>query len=275
MSELFKRVIVAVILIPIAFAIVIVGGIYFFATIVLISTLALQEFYKMSEQKGYLPSTILSLIFNFIVLLRFYFTTQNIDSFVLSSDLLILIFPTLILLQQLFSKNTNIYTNAGTSFTGLLYITIPMVLLILIRFQMSIPDVNSAYFILMIFCSIWICDSAAYFVGKKFGKRKLLDSVSPKKTVAGAVGGFSASLLFFPIASNFVLPTFPVLYACIIGATIGILGQIGDLVESKFKRDANIKDSGNLIPGHGGVLDRFDSIIFTIPIVYVLLSVFY
>ncbi|NLJ15447.1 MAG: phosphatidate cytidylyltransferase [Ignavibacteria bacterium] len=275
MSELFKRVVVAVILIPIAFVIVIVGGIYFFVAIALISTLVLQEFYKMSEQKGYSPSIILSLIFNFIVLLRFYFTTQNIDSFVLSSDLLMLIFPTLVLLQQLFSKNTNIYANVGTSFAGLLYITIPMVLLILIRFQMSIPDVNSAYFILMIFCSIWICDSAAYFVGKKFGKRKLLASVSPKKTVAGAVGGFSASLLFFPIASNFVLPTFPVLYACIIGATIGILGQIGDLVESKFKRDANIKDSGNLIPGHGGVLDRFDSIIFTIPIVYVLLSVFY
>ncbi len=186
-----------------------------------------------------------------------------------------LIFPTLILLQQLFSKNTNIYANVGTSFAGLLYITIPMVLLILIRFQTYIPDVNSAYFILMIFCSVWICDSAAYFVGKKFGKRKLLASVSPKKTVAGAIGGFLASLLFFPIASNFILPAFPILYACIIGAAIGIFGQIGDLVESKFKRDAHVKDSGSLIPGHGGVLDRFDSIIFTIPIVYVLLSVFY
>ncbi len=275
MSEIAKRVIVAVVLIPIAFAIVLAGSYYFFATILLISILALKEFYQISQKKGYSPSIFLSLIFNLIILFNTYITVEYPNISFVSNNIILLILPTIIFFHQLFSKKTNIYENVGTTFAGLLYITLPLTLLLLLRLNTNIAGINNAYLILTIFCSIWICDSAAFFIGKKFGKRKLFESVSPKKTIAGAVGGFFATLLFFPIIAHNIMSDLPLLYACIIGAIIGVFGQIGDLIESKFKRDVKVKDSGQLIPGHGGILDRFDSIIFTTPIIYFFIALVY
>jgi phosphatidate cytidylyltransferase len=126
---------------------------------------------------------------------------------------------------------------------------------------------------ILVFCSIWVCDSAAFFIGRKFGKHKLIPNVSPNKSVEGAVAGFVFATLFFVIASYLIIPTFNIYYALIIGVTIGIFGQVGDLVESKIKRDVDVKDSGNLIPGHGGMLDRFDSIILVAPIVVIIITI--
>lgn len=121
--------------------------------------------------------------------------------------------------------------------------------------------------LLLLLVATWASDTAAYFVGKKFGRRKLAPALSPGKTVAGALGGAGGSLAaawIFTLAYPFL----PVAQVLLLGLLIGIAGQLGDLWESVLKRTAGIKDTGALIPGHGGVLDRFDSMLFTAPLVY-------
>jgi phosphatidate cytidylyltransferase len=127
--------------------------------------------------------------------------------------------------------------------------------------------------------SIWACDSLAYYGGKFFGKHKLFERVSPKKTWEGAVAGFIGGItgvllvryLFIQAGETFYLD---VLQVSIIGALGGSLGQLGDLAESWLKRDAGVKDSSSIIPGHGGVLDRFDSLLFVAPATYVYVKYF-
>ena len=128
--------------------------------------------------------------------------------------------------------------------------------------------------IISIFAAIWICDSAAYYIGTAFGKHKLFVRVSPKKSWEGAIAGFVFAILAM-IASKIIVLDFLSWNSTIgIGIIIGVLGQIGDLIESLFKRDSGVKDSSNLIPGHGGIFDRFDSLIFTAPLILILLILF-
>jgi phosphatidate cytidylyltransferase len=124
------------------------------------------------------------------------------------------------------------------------------------------------YTIVSIFASIWMCDTAAYFGGSIFGRHALFERVSPKKTWEGSAFGFIAALLTMIIARATVLDYLRLQDALVIGGIVGVFGQLGDLVESRFKRDAGVKDSSSLIPGHGGVYDRFDSLVFVAPIVY-------
>ena len=126
--------------------------------------------------------------------------------------------------------------------------------------------------VLTIFTSIWVCDSAAYFAGRAFGKHKLFERVSPKKTWEGAIAGFLGAVGAFLLMQALVLPYLTIFQAIVCGTIVGIFGQLGDLVESLLKRDAGVKDSSTLIPGHGGVLDRFDSILFVSPLLFLYLD---
>jgi phosphatidate cytidylyltransferase len=128
-------------------------------------------------------------------------------------------------------------------------------------------------FLFMIFISVWCMDTAAYAAGHAFGRHLLAPVLSPHKTWEGAVGGFVTALTVCVIFSRFVLKDeFPLSWALGIGAVIGVTGQLSDLAESMVKRDVGVKDSGALLPGHGGVLDRFDSFILCAPAVYYALS---
>jgi phosphatidate cytidylyltransferase len=125
----------------------------------------------------------------------------------------------------------------------------------------------------------WVGDAAAYFAGHRWGKTKLIPSVSPGKTVAGGVGGLVGSVLTAVAFSELLLNPYSgtglsVAAAAVMGLVIGAVGQVGDLAESLLKRGAGVKDSGALFPGHGGVLDRFDSVLFALPTAYLLLAVF-
>lgn len=175
-------------------------------------------------------------------------------------------------IYQLFKpKITMTASKLGHYLLALAYIAIPFVLLT------RIPFLNDTYhpeILIGIFSLIWIDDTFAYLVGSNLGKTKLYKKVSPNKTIEGAVGGLIATL----IASYFVS-----LYCTVISFThwiaiaiiLVVFGLLGDLIESKFKREAGVKDSSNLIPGHGGFLDRLDSIIFSAPFVYVYLHIVY
>ena len=128
-------------------------------------------------------------------------------------------------------------------------------------------------FLLMTLVSVWCMDTAAYAVGRWMGRRPLAGVLSPKKTWEGAVAGFAAAVAVCLLVQRSMLQdAFSPLHAALIGAVIGVTGQLSDLAESMVKRDAGVKDSGALLPGHGGVLDRFDSYIFCAPAAYYVLS---
>jgi len=131
------------------------------------------------------------------------------------------------------------------------------------------------YTVIAVFATIWICDAAAFHVGVALGKHKLFPRVSPKKSWEGAVAGFVCAILSALAAKYLVLPFLPVVGALVIGVTVGTIGQLGDLTESLMKRDAGVKDSSALIPGHGGAFDRFDSVLLVAPCVYLYLDHFF
>lgn len=131
------------------------------------------------------------------------------------------------------------------------------------------------YFVWIIFIASWLCDTAAYYTGKYFGKNKLCPKISPKKTIEGSIGGIIGSVigcLFFGIFINSRGIIIPLYHYIILGFICGVFGQFGDLTASSIKRHAGVKDYSNLIPGHGGILDRFDSILFSSVIVYYYLT---
>ena len=126
--------------------------------------------------------------------------------------------------------------------------------------------------LLFLLLCVWVCDSAAYYFGSTFGRRKLAPEISPNKTVAGAVGGMFGAAGVAAILKMLKLVPWSIPYVLGAGLCIAALAQVGDLAESMVKRDAGVKDSGSLIPGHGGIMDRVDSLLFTVPVFYYILS---
>ena len=139
----------------------------------------------------------------------------------------------------------------------------------------SIPTINeeyNPYYLFYFLILMWVSDSSAYIFGINFGKRPLLKSVSPKKSIEGFVGGLTMSIIFSILLHTVVDLNLNLSQWILIGILISSTGAIGDLVQSQFKREAGVKDSGNWLPGHGGLYDRMDSIIFTSPFVYLILK---
>lgn len=277
MSELAKRILVALIGIPIALFIIYTGEIVFYAAVILISAWALYEFYGIADVKGVNTSKqfglMLGTFFQILALNLITSSNPKINAVLIAAMLLILL---IIMADILFTKKPYPILSFSSTISGIVYIPIMLTGLLGIREFNSMnpyffPEYSDAgIFTIAVFASVWICDSAAYFVGRAFGKNKLYERISPKKTIEGAVGGLIASIIFF-FVFNYFVEYIPLIHGAIIGLLIGIFGQMGDLFESMLKRDAGIKDSSNLLPGHGGMLDRFDSMIFVAPIVFIYL----
>ena len=156
--------------------------------------------------------------------------------------------------------------SASASLLPTLYFGLPIGAMVAIR-EASGPK---GLFLLML--TVMVSDSAQYYSGRAFGRHKLAEAISPKKTVEGACGGFVCGALVLAVVGAWWLPTVPVALRVLLGATIVALGIAGDLFESMLKRSAGVKDSSALIPGHGGVLDRIDALLFAAPVYYVVLK---
>jgi len=156
--------------------------------------------------------------------------------------------------------------HATASLFPLLYLGLPIGGLIAIRETRG----REALFLLML--TVMVSDTAQYYCGRLFGRTPLSPAISPKKTVEGAVGGFIFGGLLFDVVGAWWLPTVPAPVRTAIGVTVVALGIVGDLFESMLKRSAGVKDSSALIPGHGGVLDRIDALLFAAPVYYVVLK---
>lgn len=271
MGNLTIRVLVATIGIPLIVLITLYGKLPFFAFILAISTLATYEYYKLANLKNSAPIVLLGMLAIFAIDLIFYFDkVQHLVSLFILTILLIG-------LVELFRKpkpgGWSAISNLATTLFPIFYIGLSLGTLIGLRESKYFDYFKAGVFIISIFAIIWICDTAAYFVGKSFGKRKLYERVSPNKTVEGFIGGLIFAFISSFIAKYAVLDSLTIYDAVAIATIVGIFGQLGDLVESLIKRDAGVKDSSNIIPGHGGVFDRFDSLIYVAPLVYIYFTV--
>lgn len=186
-----------------------------------------------------------------------------------SSSILLLSIPlvTLIFLAELFRKTENPFGNIAFTFLGVIYAVVPFIFFYLLGF---IDGVYNYQYPLGFLIMLWASDTGAYLAGRSFGKTKLFERHSPKKTWEGSVGGLLISLLAAFILSRYFvgLEAWQWMVASFI---IVVFGTYGDLTESMLKRSYGIKDSGNILPGHGGLLDRFDGLLLSAPLVYLFL----
>ncbi|EDS76380.1 phosphatidate cytidylyltransferase [Clostridium massiliodielmoense] len=255
-----KRYLGAAILSPLII-VLFLGGIYLKVLVALISLMGMYEFYNASRKKGINPLSIIS----YILAIIYYILIMN-NSFSFEKLFLIIIFTLFIMLCIPVISDKYNFIDVAVTLMGFLYVTIFFSFIILIN-----DKVNGKYLIWIVFISAWLCDTSAYYVGKYFGKNKLCPRVSPKKTIEGSIGGLIGSAFFcgiYGVAVNSFGIQVPSHHFIFMGIICGVFCQFGDLVASSIKRYVDVKDYSNLIPGHGGILDRFDSILFTSVIVY-------
>jgi phosphatidate cytidylyltransferase len=251
------RVLSALVLLP-----VIIGTIWFlpaYATLLLALIAAALAFYEYGRIAGALGAKMLPGSGFAVVLSCASFSTEG-AAVVLVSALLVVAGAAV----AAGHPGPRVLADVAASLFAPVYIGLPLGALAAVRAQ----PLNGREAILLLLAVIVVSDSAQYYTGRAFGKRKLSPTISPKKTVEGAIGGIVFGTLALAFGGGYVFAS-PLWVLALLGAAISLLGIVGDLFESLLKRSAGIKDSSNLIPGHGGVLDRIDSWLFAAPVYYV------
>jgi phosphatidate cytidylyltransferase len=267
-KNLGKRVTVAVIAAPLILLAAWRGGVAFFVLVELIIFLGVLEFYQLAAQKAVQPNRFLGVAASFILGVQIYFYGDG------GIWLTTIVFVVILIGVELFRNKGSALQNTGATLLGFAYVAGLWSFLLLIR---ELPrHVNVSYssagtWLVMLLVTVWVCDTAAYFVGLGFGRHKLFERVSPKKTWEGAIGGLIFGILMAAACHYWFVRELRLIDSIVIGLLVGTVGQLSDLAESLFKRDAGVKDSSSLIPGHGGVLDRFDSEMLVAPLVYLYL----
>jgi len=268
-SNFFIRTITAAI-----FAAILIGGLSFHAYTfcllsVIIISLGMFEFFQLIEKKGYHPQRYLSIFSGIMLFMLAYLVSAKIIEFKFISLFFIPIVS--LFIAELYRKKENPFTNLAYSIFGIIYIAVPFALMNGFVFNTFTNQFFSSHILLGFIFLIWINDSGAYLSGMTFGKHKLFERISPKKTWEGSIGGAVFTFVGAWVISLFFkeLSLFQWLFSAPI---IIFIGTYGDLAESLFKRSIQIKDSGTILPGHGGMLDRFDSLMLALPVGFVYLQ---
>lgn len=261
MRHLLRRSLSGIIYVLIFISAILLSKESYIVLVTICGFLCIREFTKMISLKNYAAY----IFYAFVLFLMI----QRQNSYATLLVLAVTLFSSLFLVYQLFAKKQITFSNDRSKLgVTIRYVIFSMCFLVLLPFH---KNSFHPYLMISVLSIIWINDSFAFLVGKNFGSRKLFPSVSPRKTVEGFLGGLTFSLLaaFLISKLNF---DFSVLDWLVIGLIVSVIGTIGDLVESKFKRQAKIKDSGTIMPGHGGILDRLDSLLFAAPFVYLYIN---
>lgn len=258
---LLQRVLSALVGIPLIVLAVWHGGLPLLLLIALIIFFGLREMHVMLSNLGLKPSLGLALAGGLILVGGAYLYHDGYPGPTITIILFLQLVATVVLYPR-YSLLDSAGTLMGTLYVGL------MSYFYLIR---TLPD--GWIWLIFMFAATWACDTAAYFLGRAFGKRRLAPVLSPKKTLEGAIGGLVGSLLIAGIFT-FIYPFLSIPKLLLLGLLLAVAAEVGDLLESAFKRQAGVKDSSTLIPGHGGILDRFDSALFTAPLVYYYVMLF-
>ncbi|HEY7535286.1 MAG TPA: phosphatidate cytidylyltransferase [Thermodesulfobacteriota bacterium] len=281
MSNLTKRVLTAVVGVPILYFIFYLGGILFLILILLIILFGSIELLKLLETKGVQPERELVLVFSFVLGIAAYFGYfYFIAVFTFS---VIIVFLSALRRNDL-SDAINIISTTLFSIVYLGWLLSHAILLRNLEHNPGIKDyVQTAqglkdagfFHIFFVVSCVFLNDTGAYFTGRWKGKRKLIPNISPGKTVEGTIGGIIFSTIAGGVANLIFKAPIEYPLAFLFGFIIGVVAVFGDLFESLIKRSADVKDSGAILPGHGGILDRFDSLIFTFPVFYYMVLLYY
>ncbi|MGO4887747.1 phosphatidate cytidylyltransferase [Anaerobacillus sp. MEB173] len=244
-------------------ALVVIGGHLFTIGIAILASIALAELLKMKKIPLVSFTGLISLLLMWTILLPNSYYSNNVFADISKNDMF-LAFVLLLLIVTVTSKNSVHFGDIGFILAASSYVGFGFHYFIVSRVELM----NGMLIVFLILFLIWATDSGAYFIGRKFGKRKLWPEISPKKTIEGSLGGVACAFIVGIVFYSFVpvLDSMSTLVAVIL--LTSIFGQIGDLVESALKRHYGVKDSGHILPGHGGILDRFDSLIFVMPILH-------
>jgi phosphatidate cytidylyltransferase len=245
-------------------AILIIGWappLVFDAAVGICALLALYEFLVMGRHKGFHLPIPLCMILALFILAAFVVEQVSVEMGVFATLLAIPAFYVLRRGEDL----EEALPSSGIAVLSTLYVGMLGGSLIRLRGDFPVVGPKLVFFLLLV---VWTGDAGAYYTGKAFGRHKLSPRISPKKTIEGGIGGLTASVIAAIVIHFTFFRAFPLLHAVIAGFILSAAGIVGDLAESMWKRSADVKDSGTLIPGHGGFLDRFDSIFFTAPILY-------
>ena len=263
MNIIKRRLPVIIIGIPSVLFILNEGGQLFFMALTIVALICINEFYGIAKSKELEPNIILGNISIVLISYLYFNIYQNSLVGFLSISFLVVI---AIIFSESFKNSKKPLLNISVTFMGVFYIGVLFTSLIALR---QYDSFNGTHFTLAMIVSVWICDSFAYIFGKLFGKKKLIERLSPKKTVMGFIAGICGAFISMYSLNHFDVIRYGLsLQSIFIFAfIIGFFGQWGDIAESMLKRDANIKDSGKILLGHGGFLDRCDSLIFTSPLV--------
>jgi|WetSurSiteA1Bulk_404760.scaffolds.fasta_scaffold00396_5 phosphatidate cytidylyltransferase len=256
-----KRLFVAILLLPLLYLyIMYLPRQYFFFLLISVSVISMMEFYFMYRVYGILR--YLCLILGTSLLTISYYAPDLLAK-ILGLCVMAVLATRLIVKKTPLSSLNDI---AGP-LVGVLYIPL------FLSFQIQLRNLGPEW-IIFLFATVWAADSMAYYIGKGLGRKKLYPEVSPNKTVAGAVGSLLGGTACSLLLKILLIPQLDLYQAAFLGIMIGIISIIGDLVESMFKRDAGVKDSSVIIPGHGGILDKIDGALFAGPMLYAMLNVF-
>ncbi len=263
------------VLTAIVFAVVLIGGtlwhpLSFFAVFFTVVILGLFEFFRLLRVAKIEPQYITGILLGVVIFTgNFLFANKLVDFKIF---LLVIPILTAIMIIELYREKENPFSNIAFTIFGASYISIPFAILSWFVFNPVYPESYYPMVLIGFFLLIWANDSGAYIVGSLIGRNKLFERISPKKTWEGFIGGGIFSLLVAWLIS-FYVTEISLIDWIVIALITFVFGTFGDLIESLLKRMVKVKDSGNILPGHGGILDRFDSIIVAAPMVFIYLMI--
>jgi len=258
------RVLTAIVLLPFfIFALWASSPYYLIGWVVAGTLLGLREFYALAERVGCRSDRGLGYATAVVVLFGFFLQNELL----VVGGLLLLLALTLALSLFTAERFETVLLESAVTVAGVLYIAVSLGFLILLR--VSVDATTAARLLSLFFLIIFAGDTSAYYVGRALGRRALAPRVSPGKTIEGAIGGLLGSGLAAIGGRFWFFEELPIVHTLVLALVLNVVGQIGDLIESMLKRGSNLKDAGRLLPGHGGILDRADSILFNAPIIYI------
>jgi phosphatidate cytidylyltransferase len=264
-----SRIITALIVLPVLIASILIPWLapLFVALALSAMVLGLYEFWLLAKRRGLKPDVVIGFAGAAALFTIFYFD-RPLDP---SLPLLLLVLPglTIAVLAAAMLRGApfeNMIASTGATLMGVMYVALLGGHLVALR--MGFEQQRAAHLLSFFFLVIMGSDTGAYYTGRAFGRHKLAPKISPGKTWEGAIGGMLASLLMAAAAHYWFFPELPLKLALPLAALMNILGVLGDLTESALKRGAGAKDAAQILPGHGGLLDRLDSLLFNAPVIY-------
>jgi len=270
LKNIYKRGISGSIYIVLILGSILLGKYTFFAFFALLLSYTLYEFYRLGKSAGNHPQVVLGITISVYLFVAFFFYDLKIIGEIIFLGFIPLLMT--IAITELFQSNEHPVQNIAFTLLGIAYIAFPFSVLnfIISPYELN-PEIYVPEALIGLFIIIWANDTGAFIIGSLIGKKKMIEKISPNKTWEGAIGGAVFAVIISLVFYRFIGFLSPV-HTILVTLFTVIAGTLGDLTESMIKRSFKVKDSGSLMPGHGGLLDRFDSMLFAAPIYYIYIS---